>query len=285
MLGTLAGCGLETHPEAPGLGYEIEAGPKGYRLLGSPDALYPWEFPGREERVVYHPEVSSTMDIAKEMARGGCPDFTAVVAGRQTAGRGRLRRVWRSNAGGLYFTLVLRPRIPVPLSGRVNFLASLTLARLLREGYGVEAGLKWPNDILVSGRKLCGLLSEMEAEGRGGEVREHRASASTSTTTSRGCTGRGFPQVGPGPRACRAGSCWPASSTLSRRPSGPRTGMRSSRSGNGYSATLGRPVRIVTAREEASGIAEDVDENGALILRQADGTVRTIIYGDCFIQN
>src|SRR5512147_1903685 len=147
------------------MGYDIESGARGYRLRSSPDSLHPWEFPGREERVVYVPETPSTMDLAKELARKGCPAFTTVVAGRQTQGRGRLRRAWSSEEGGLYFTVVLRPRIPVLWSSRVNFLASLTLAGILKEVYGVDAGLKWPNDILVQGCKLCGLLAEMESEG------------------------------------------------------------------------------------------------------------------------
>ncbi len=266
------------------LGYEIEAGPRGYRLLGAPDALYPWEFPGREDRVVYYPEVPSTMDIAKRLARGGCPDFTAVVAGRQTAGRGRLRRVWRSNIGGLYFTLVLRPHLPVPLCGRVNFLASLTLARVLGEGYGIEAGLKWPNDILVSGRKLCGLLSEMEAEGEavtfvnigiGINVNNDPRGVEPAAVSLRSILGRTVSR-----RDLLAGFLEAFESALGS-PDWDAVIPQWKR----CSVTLGRQVRIVTTREETRGMAEDVDENGALILRLSDGSVRTVIYGDCFIQN
>jgi BirA family biotin operon repressor/biotin-[acetyl-CoA-carboxylase] ligase len=223
------------------------------------------------------------MDIAKEMARGGCPHFTTVVAGRQTAGRGRLRREWRSEDGGLYFTLVLRPRIPVVLSGRVNFLASLTLARLLREGYGVEAGLKWPNDVLVSGRKLCGLLSEMEAEaeavtfvniGMGINVNNDAEGAAPAAASLKSLLGRAVPR-----RDLLAGFLDAFEAAL-----GSPDWDAVIPQWKSYSVTLGQPVRIVTAREEAEGVAEDLDENGALLLRQADGAVRTIIYGDCFIQ-
>ena len=94
------------------LGYAIEASAKGYRLDGSPDAPLPWEFPGREETVHYFTEVSSTMDIARKLARDGCPPFSVVVADRQTKGRGRLQRSWHSEPGGLYFTVVLRPSLP-----------------------------------------------------------------------------------------------------------------------------------------------------------------------------
>ncbi|MFW6241106.1 MAG: biotin--[acetyl-CoA-carboxylase] ligase, partial [Thermodesulfobacteriota bacterium] len=146
------------------MGYEIAATPKGYRLLSSPDIPYPWEFPGREDRVHYFPELDSTMTVARDMARAGRPHFTVVVAGRQAQGRGRLRRPWHSEAGGLYFTVVVRPDVPPLLAGRINFAASLTLCRLLRDRFDVDARTKWPNDILVDDRKICGLLSEMEAE-------------------------------------------------------------------------------------------------------------------------
>ena len=89
-------------------GYEIVASSQGYHLAGSPDALFPWEFPERISKIHYYPQVDSTMDIAREMARGGCPGFTVVIAGSQKKGRGRLSRNWHSGTGGLYFTIVLR---------------------------------------------------------------------------------------------------------------------------------------------------------------------------------
>ena len=146
------------------LGYDILSTPTGYRLIDSPDIPFPWEFADRGFNILYYPEVSSTMDTAKDLARKNCPDFTVVIAGRQTKGRGRLQRQWRSDDGGLYFTMVLRPDLPVLLSSRVNFLASLTLARVLRELFQIDAAVKWPNDILVDGYKISGMLSELEAE-------------------------------------------------------------------------------------------------------------------------
>ncbi len=264
------------------LGYDIRAGARGYRLAASPDLLYPWEFPGREERIVHLPETGSTMDVARELARKGCPAFTVVAADRQSAGRGRLRRAWYSAAGGLYFTLVVRPGIPVALSPRVNFLASTTLARVLRTGYGLAAGVKWPNDILVEGRKLCGLLSEMEAEservafitiGVGINV-NNRLPAIDSPATSM--------KVLLGGKVSRreilsrfldafedvvAAGDWDAVIPAWKR----------------FSVTLGQPVRIMTGREELHGVALDVDADGALILQTPDGSTRKIIYGDCFL--
>jgi BirA family biotin operon repressor/biotin-[acetyl-CoA-carboxylase] ligase len=264
------------------LGYAIESGGKGYRLRSSPDSLHPWEFPGREDRMVYLPEATSTMDFAKDLARKDCPAFTVVVAGRQTQGRGRLRRVWGSEEGGLYFTVVLRPRLPVLWSSRVNFLVALTLAGVLREDYGVDAGLKWPNDILVQGRKLSGLLSEMESEGD--QVRFLNVGIGLNVNNRP-------PRLEPpavslqellGRRASRrdilarfldeleqAMDTEPWDTVMER--------------WKARSVSLNRPVRIVTARDDLSGTAVDVDENGALLLKQADGTMMTVVYGDCFL--
>ena len=262
-------------------GYGIEAGAQGYRLQSSPDALYPWEFPGREERIVYLPETPSTMDVARGMAREGCPAFTTVVAGRQTQGRGRMRRKWFSRVGGLYFTVVLRPRIPIPWSSRVNFLASLTLARILRERYAVDAGVKWPNDILVGGCKLCGLLSEMETEGEevgfvnvgvGMNVNNDPPEVVPPAVSLRRLIGRAVPRRDilaaflDAMEARVAAESWEGVIEEWK----------------AVSATLDRPVRIETARETIEGRAVGVDENGALLVRTADGDVRTVVHGDCF---
>jgi len=264
------------------MGYAIESGPKGYRLGSSPDSLHPWEFPGREDRMVYLPETPSTMDVAKDLARRDCPAFTVVVAGRQTQGRGRMRRVWGSEEGGLYFTVVLRPHLPVLWSSRVNFLVSLTLAGVLRESYGVDAGLKWPNDILVQGRKLSGLLSEMESEGDqvrfidvgiGLNVNNHPPVVDPPAVSLRELLGRTVPRRDILARFLddleKAMHSEPWDTVLDR--------------WKARSVTLNRPVRIVTARDDFIGTAVDVDENGALRLKQADGTMTTVIYGDCFL--
>jgi BirA family biotin operon repressor/biotin-[acetyl-CoA-carboxylase] ligase len=264
-------------------GYAIESSPRGYRLRSEPDALFPWEFPGREDRVVFLQETPSTMDVAKDLARKGCPAFTVVVAGRQTRGRGRLRRVWHSEEGGLYCTLVLRPRIPVAWSPRVNFLVSLTLARILRAVYGIEAGLKWPNDILVDGRKLCGLLSEMEAEaeqvlfvnvGIGLNVNNAPAPIEPPPVSLAGLLGRKvsrreiLARLLDEMEAGMGAADWDAVIPEWKR----------------YTVTLGRPVRIVTGREETGGVAVGVDDNGALIVRKSDGSTESVLYGDCFLQ-
>lgn len=263
------------------LGYQIESMPKGYRLKGPQDALFPWEFPGRENTIHYFPEAASTMDIAKDMARRGCPHFTVVIAGRQQQGRGRLKRVWLSDDGGLYFTMVLRPRVPAAFSTRINFLASLVLARTLRKHYGIDAGVKWPNDILVGGKKISGMLSEMEAEadmatfvniGIGVNVNNDPSVRESGATSLRKLLGKEF-----------------ARRDLLSRFLDEFEGQLESvpldqiiPEWKHYAVTIGRPVRIVTFRETAEGVAVDVDENGALIIKLPDGLLKKIASGDCF---
>ena len=136
------------------VGYDIEASPKGYLLVSSPDVLYPWEFGDKGSKIHYFDEVESTMDVARSLARNQCPHFTVVIASRQKKGRGRLKRAWLSSEGGLYFTIVVRPKIPPAFSSRINFAASMILAKTLRSMFKIRAMVKWPNDILVEDRKI-----------------------------------------------------------------------------------------------------------------------------------
>jgi len=263
-------------------GYQFLATSGGYGLISSPDILFPWEYEGDAANILYYPEVTSTMDIARDLAKNNCPDLTVVIAERQTQGRGRLKRRWLSDDGGLYFTMVLRPPIPVQLCFRVNFLASLTLARVIREMFQIHAMVKWPNDILVDDRKISGMISELEAEadrvsfisiGMGINVNNDPSGAEPGASSLKKISGRevsrkdllarfieqfsdrmkhaDFESVIPEWKKC--------------------------------TVTVGRQVRIVTQREESKGLAVDVDESGALILELANGEQKKIIYGDCFL--
>lgn len=249
------------------------------------DTLYPADFPGREDKIKYYEKVPSTMDIAREMAHAGCPHLTVVIADRQTKGRGRLKRTWESDQGGLYFTLVLRPRLAPMKSYIINFIASLVLAKLLRQKYDIPAGVKWPNDILVNGKKICGMLSEMEAEtqqvrfinlGIGINVNNDPTAVEPKATSIKRIQGRGVLR-----KNLLADFLDIFGSRLDA--------MDSVASGDiisewkQYTVTLNQRVRIVTTHEVSEGIAVDVDDNGALLLAQSDGTTKTIVYGDCFL--
>jgi len=265
------------------LGYEVVSSAKGYRLKNSPDIPYPWEFTGRDSKLIYNAELASTMDAAKELARKGCSDFTTVIAGRQTNGRGRLGRQWSSEKGGLYFTMVLRPDLPPVLSFRVSFLASLTLAGILNEMFGIDVRVKWPNDLLVDECKICGMLAELEAEadrvtfiniGIGLNVNNNPPPVEPAATSLRAILGRRVLQK----------------EILSRFLDSFEAQMQAAAYDDvierwkQFTVTLDRQVRVVTTREVFTGKAVDVDDTGALILKCSDGTLKTIRYGDCFHQ-
>jgi BirA family biotin operon repressor/biotin-[acetyl-CoA-carboxylase] ligase len=265
------------------LGYVIASSAKGYRLENSPDVPYPWEFPGRESTIIYHEELASTMDAAKELARKGCPEFTTVVAGCQASGRGRLKREWFSGKGGLYFTTILRPDLPLGLSFRVSFLASLTLARTLNQMFGLDVRVKWPNDLLIDERKLCGMLSELEAEadrvafinvGIGVNVNNDPSGIEPAATSLKTILGRDVSKKEILGRFLDAFEQQMQTAAFDRVIKEWKT----------YTVTLNREVRVVTTREVFTGKAVDVDDSGALIVKCADGSLQKILYGDCFHQ-
>lgn len=154
------------------LGYVIEAIPsRGYRLTASPDTLIPAEIQaelgtrliGRE--VVYFEETDSTNIRAHELAEAGAVDGTVVVAEQQSAGKGRRGRQWVSPPGvNLYTSVLLRPSIQPRFAPQFTFLAAVAAARAIAEVSGLRPRVKWPNDVLLSGKKVAGLLNEMSAE-------------------------------------------------------------------------------------------------------------------------
>lgn len=115
--------------------------------------------------VELHSGIGSTQERARELAKGGSPHGAAVISRIQTGGRGRLGRLWGSPAGGLWMSLVLRPDFEARFAPRITQAAAVGVAKALRE-FGAEAEIKWPNDLLVNGRKICGILAESSV-GRG----------------------------------------------------------------------------------------------------------------------
>ncbi len=267
--------------ELKGHGYEIDRTRQTWRLVSSPDIPFPFEFPGRQDRIYFFPQTASTMDEARKMAGRGCPDRTVVVAGIQTSGRGRMERVWASDEGGLYFTVVLRPNVRPAEAIKFNFMASLALVEVLREQCRLDARVKWPNDIMVGEGKLSGMLSEMDAVGDtvnfinigiGVNVNNDPARIEPRAVSVRSLTGSGFSRV------------HILSRFLDRLDSGTSRADLAEiiRQWKQYAGCLQRDVTIVTHKESFQGFAEDVDEGGALVLRLADGTRRAVCYGDCF---
>jgi len=270
-------------------GYGIVSTPKGYLLQGDEDLLMPLFFTKRADHIHLFQTLSSTMDKARELARSGAPNFSVVIAEEQTRGRGRLNRKWLSDRGGLWFTLILRPDLPPPLAFQVNFAASLSLARTLKNKYCLDVSVKWPNDILLEGQKLAGLLSEMETHG----------DMISFVNIGIGLNVNNTPQIDEpnaisiktvlGKNICRrellSSFFDDFEKQLMEIKSLQAHSVRLMEQWKQMTSTIGKDVRIETFGDIYRGIAVDVDVTGALIIRQEDGTERKIIYGDCFHHN
>jgi len=261
-------------------GYVIEASPKGYRLVSSPDLLFPYEFPGLERRIHYFPEIGSTMDAARELAKKGVEEGTIVIAEAQNRGRGRLSREWLSPEGGIYFTLVLRPRISPAYAPRINLMASIAVATTIRKLFGLKAELKWPNDVLIEGRKVCGILAEMDAEmdavnfvnvGIGINANTSIPQFEKTVTSLKDVLGR----------------------EISRKEFFSALLMEIERlqplfmkadlleEWKKLSVTLSKNVRIVSPGGVIMGRAMDIDTTGALIVKERNGSLSKAMAGDC----
>jgi BirA family biotin operon repressor/biotin-[acetyl-CoA-carboxylase] ligase len=275
-------------------GYDIEARANlGYRLLGSPDVPFPAEvasglstvFTGR--RIEYFRDLPSTNAEAKNLAREGCAEGTVVIAECQNGGRGRMGRSWFSPGNkGLWFSIVLRPPVNPVETPQVTMVAAVAVATALREHAGVPAGIKWPNDILLEGKKVCGILVELNAEadrvdfmvaGIGLNVNisrdEFPPEIRDIATSLQIASGRPVSRV-PLLRALLESfekwyGCW-----LEQ---GFAPVLKKWRE---LCVTLDCPVTVHTMKESFSGHALDVDDTGALLVRTEDGAIQRLIAGE-----
>ena len=154
------------------LGYEIDSvNGLGYRLESSPDMLYGPDMQSRLpedclfREVACFEELDSTNTRAKQLAEIGAREGLLVMAEKQTAGKGRRGRGWESEAGvNVYMTLLLRPSLPPSRMPGITLLAALAITRGIHEVCGIQAEIKWPNDVVLNGKKICGILTEMSSE-------------------------------------------------------------------------------------------------------------------------
>ena len=146
-------------------GYDLEADRSGYRLASEGDFLFPWEFSDREGRIHYWEQTQSTMDRALELALSEPRGKAITVAESQTKGRGRCGHRWNSRRGGLFATLVLRPKILPCHAQRVEMAGGIALCEVLRELTDEPVSLEWPNDLYLGARKIAGILIEYLVEG------------------------------------------------------------------------------------------------------------------------
>ena len=153
-------------------GYEIEAQQnKGYRLMAAPDLMTEAEIKSLmhtdwvAKEGLYFDTIDSTNTKAQELAEKGYPSGTLVVADKQESGKGRRGRSWVSPSGtGIFMTLMIKPDINPNNASMLTLVAALAVAKAITSVTGEEALIKWPNDIVVNGKKVCGILTEMNAQ-------------------------------------------------------------------------------------------------------------------------
>jgi BirA family biotin operon repressor/biotin-[acetyl-CoA-carboxylase] ligase len=228
-------------------------------------------------------EASSTNDVAREQARKGARSGFLVAASHQTTGRGRLGRNWESPPDrGLYVSILLRPDLPMTEAGKLTILSSVATVDAVETVSGLRPQIKWPNDLMVGGRKLAGLLIETEPKGGrlafavigiGLNVRQEAGDFSPAV---RGLATSLYLATGQLYR--RADLLVALLQAVERRLSRPFDEVREAWTAS--SLTLGQRVTLTTVRGRKHGQAMGLDESGALLLRGDSGEVEAVTAGD-----
>ena len=282
-------------------GYDIEARTgMGYRLAGVPNVLTEAEIRPllRSSSVVGRvlrcfDEIDSTNTYAKQLALEGGADGAVVTANCQTAGRGRMDRAFQSPRDkGIYLTVLLRPELPVERLMPVTALAGVAVCRAVEETCGIRPGLKWPNDPVLNGKKLCGILTELSVEAETGRLQYlvvgiginvlHTAadfSPDVAEIATSLAMELGRPVSRPALAAALIGE-------LDRLYDALKTGELSD-----YLAeyrrdcvNLGKTVQLLSSGGRETVTAVDVDEAFGLVVRSPDGTEKTVRSGEVSVR-
>ncbi|MBQ7516046.1 MAG: biotin--[Schwartzia sp.] len=277
-------------------GYDIVSHSRsGYSLREAPDLLLPQEIQPliRTQRIgrhiVHFDMTTSSNEEAKKLAAQGAEDGTVVVAEEQGAGKGRLSRGWFSpRQKGIWFSVILRPAFLPQEAPKCTLLAAVAIVRAVR-AFGVEAGIKWPNDVLYEGRKFVGILTEMNAEMErihyiviGSGVNVNLRPSDFPPEVRDIATSLSIIKGEPLPRAKLFAAILDAMEELY---------FDAIENGFGavfdewrrYSVTLGQEVNVIGVNETFAGTAVDIDEDGALLIDTASGR-RRVLAGDVSIR-
>ncbi|MDI6905460.1 MAG: biotin--[acetyl-CoA-carboxylase] ligase [Candidatus Bathyarchaeia archaeon] len=237
--------------------------------------------------ILFSREINSTNEWAKELAMYGAREGTVAIAETQTRGRGRLDREWISPTGGLWFSLILRPKLRPTETVKLTFVAGLAVAKVLSEMFSLKVETKWPNDVLMNGRKICGILTEMNTTGENVNFVVVGIGVNANFDVE-----KAFPE-----------SLKKVATSLENelgrkvRLEGLFVGLVEmlenlyelfTKEGfnpvleewKDYAGFLGHQVEVTSPTQKLSGLALDVDHDGALVLRLEDGTIRRVFVGD-----
>lgn len=278
-------------------GYEIEAVQnRGYRLLTVPDILSKSEIESRLDggwigtRVYFAEEVDSTNTWGKRLAEEGAPHGTLIVADEQTQGRGRRGRSWKSPKGtNISMTLILRPDLEPSRASMLTIVMGLSVAQGLKELLELPIEIKWPNDAVLNGHKLCGILTEMSAQidyinyvvvGTGinvnlPEIPEDLKEIATSLLIETGHTVNRAEVIGAVMQAF-------ARNYESFIETGDLSGLRDAY--NEILANRDRQVRVLDPKDPYEGVALGINPRGELLVRKEDGSVSEVYAGEVSVR-
>ena len=233
------------------------------------------------QRVIYYPSLTSTMDVAKQQVQQGAAEGTVIIAGKQIAGRGRMKRAWLSPKGSLALTVVLYPSIAY-LSSLI-MLASLAVAHSIEAVTGLKSQIKWPNDVLIDGKKVCGILTESKSRGN---IIDY-AIIGIGLNVNLGLSN--FPEISPTATSLseELGRDVPLLDItqqllmeIERLYLTLLAGESIYEEWRDNLVTLGREIQVRSGETVYEGIAESVARDGSLLLRNSDGSLTKIVAGD-----
>ncbi len=233
------------------------------------------------KRVIYSPSLMSTMDVAKQEAQRGTAEGTVIITEEQTAGRGRMERTWLSPKGGIALSIILYPDVACLPS--LIMLASLAVVHSIEAVTGLKAGIKWPNDVLVGGRKVCGILIESDIRGSKADYTIIGIGINVNLKLS------DFPEISPAATSLsdELGTGVSRLNVVRRLLLEVEELYLTLKAGGSIYeewrdslVTLGRHVHVTWRETVHEGIAESVARDGSLLLRQLDGSLARIVAGD-----
>jgi BirA family biotin operon repressor/biotin-[acetyl-CoA-carboxylase] ligase len=281
------------------LGYEVEATPhQGYRLVSCPDLLHADDLIARlgKTKVIgrdiqVFQETTSTNDVIEKLARDGVKEGVVVFAESQTKGRGRLGRKWISPPKrGLWFSILLRPDLRPSAATQLTVAAATALRRAIATQIGLTPEIKWPNDILIGGRKVAGILTELNAEldrvkyvilGMGVDVNvtasDFPADVRKLATSLKTEAGRAVSRADLAVAILRE-----LDGDYARIGAGEFTAVADE--WESHCTTIGHEVVIRIGQHEIRGQAEALGEDGALLVRTEHGHLEPIIGGDVTVE-
>jgi len=274
-------------------GYEIAAVPHlGYQLVTCPDKLLAFEIQAGLDtkvigkKVIVMDTVTSTMDEAFRLGMENCPEGTVVCAEAQSKGRGRLGRAWISPKGkGLYFSFVLRPHLPLNQLAQLTLMSAVALCEAIEGSSELKPLIKWPNDILLEGRKLAGILTELRAESDQVNFVVVGIGLNINTSVHQLVTGAGSLKIAAGHSFNRALVFQAILRSLEKwyLKLLHHEFAQVMEEWKKRECTLNKRLKITAPNGTIEGEAIDLDEDGALLIRKDNGLVIKKSAGDVIL--